>query len=136
MHELALADAVVTTALRVADREGLTEITKLDVRIGELQQIKADVFEFALKEVIPAGEPRIASAAIVLETEPAEFCCRPCGHGFGLEQARGSYGKDASEAIHFIPELAHAFLRCPRCQSPDFELVRGRGVSIESIEGR
>jgi hydrogenase nickel incorporation protein HypA/HybF len=136
MHELALADAVVTTALRVADREDLTEITKLDVRIGELQQIQADVFEFALKAVIPAGEPRLASAAIVLETEPAEFCCRPCGHRFGLEQTRGPRGKDASEAIHFIPELAHAFLRCPRCQSPDFELVRGRGVSIDSIEGR
>jgi len=136
MHELALADAVVTTALRVADREGFTEITKLDVRIGELQQIKTDVFEFALKEVIPAGEPRLASAAIVLETEPAEFRCRPCGHGFGLEQTSGQRDEDASEAIHFIPELSHAYLRCPRCQSPDFELVRGRGISIESIEGR
>jgi hydrogenase nickel incorporation protein HypA/HybF len=136
MHELALADAVVTAALEIADREGFSEITKLDVRIGELQQIKAEVFEFALKEVIPAGRPRLASAAIVLETVPAEFRCRPCDHSFGLEDASGPRGEEASEAIHFIPELAHAYLRCPRCQSPDFELVQGRGVSIDSIEGR
>jgi hydrogenase nickel incorporation protein HypA/HybF len=136
VHELALADAVVTTALQVADREGLAEITRLDVRIGELQQIDVGVFEFALKEVIPAGEPRLASAAIVVKTEPAELRCRPCGHGFGLEETRGPRGEDESEAIHFIPELAHSFLRCPRCKSPDFELVRGRGVSIGSIEGR
>ena len=40
-----------------------------------------------------------------------------------------------NEAIHFIPELAHAFLECPSCQSPDFELLQGRGVSIGAIEG-
>ena len=136
MHELALADAVVTAALEIADREGFSEITKLDVRIGELQQIQAEVFEFALRKVIPTGQPRLASAAIVLETVPAEFRCRPCDHRFGLEQMGGPRGEHASEAIHFIPELAHVFLRCSRCGSPDFELVRGRGVSIGSIEGR
>jgi hydrogenase nickel incorporation protein HypA/HybF len=133
MHELALADAVVTTALEIAGREGFSEITRLDVRVGELQRIDAGVFEFALKEVIPAGEPRLAAVAIDLTTEPAEFRCRQCDHRFGLDRTRG---KDESEAIHFVPELAHAFLRCPRCQSPDFELLRGRGVSIGSIEGR
>jgi hydrogenase nickel incorporation protein HypA/HybF len=135
VHELAIADAVVTAALQVAEREGMAEITRLEVRVGELQQIDTEVFRFALEEVIPAGERRLASAAIVLKTEPAEFRCRPCGHGFGLEQTRGPGGKDESEAIHFIPELAHSFLRCPRCQSPDFDLVHGRGISIGSIEG-
>ena len=136
VHELALADAVVTAALQVAERENLAEITKLEVRIGELQRIDTGIFEFVLKEVIPAGESRLAPAAIVLRTEPAEFRCRPCGHGFGLEETRGPRGETESEAIHFLPELAHSFLRCPRCQSPDFDLVRGRGVSIGAIEGR
>jgi hydrogenase nickel incorporation protein HypA/HybF len=136
MHELALADAVVTAALEIADRGGLSVITRLDVRVGELQRIDTEVFEFALKEVIPAGEPRLGAVAIDLSTETAEFRCRPCDHRFGLERNRGAVGSDESEAIHFVPELAHAFLRCPRCQSPDFELLRGRGVSIDSIEGR
>jgi hydrogenase nickel incorporation protein HypA/HybF len=136
MHELALADAVVTTALEVADREDFSEITRIDVSVGELQHIDMGVFEFALKEVMPAAEPRLESAAIVLTMEPAEFRCRPCGHGFGLEQIREPPNEHAVEAVHFIPELAHAYLRCPRCQSPDFKLMQGRGVSILSIEGR
>ena len=42
---------------------------------------------------------------------------------------------DAAEAIHFVPELAHAFMRCPDCGSPDFEVAAGRGVAISGIEG-
>lgn len=136
MHELALADAVVTAAIRVADREGLSEIVRLEVSVGELQRIDTGVFEFALRRVIPADEPRLEGVAIELRTEPAEFRCRPCGHRFGLRELPAPESEQASEAIHFIPELAHSFLRCPRCHSPDFELSAGRGVRIDSIEGR
>ena len=38
------------------------------------------------------------------------------------------------EAIHFLPESAHAYLRCPGCGGPDFVLAAGRGVSIEAVE--
>jgi hydrogenase nickel incorporation protein HypA/HybF len=43
--------------------------------------------------------------------------------------------EDDSESIHFIPEIAFAHFRCPKCGSPDFEIVTGRGVSILSIKG-
>ena len=42
---------------------------------------------------------------------------------------------DISWPIHFVPELAHAYLRCPDCSSADFEVLGGRGVSIDAIEG-
>ena len=98
-------------------------------------EIERDIFAFALKEVIPASEPRLEGTAIDLEIEPAGFRCRACAHEFGLADTPGKADEDESEAIHFIPELAHAFLECPKCKSPDFELVQGRGVSIASIEG-
>jgi hydrogenase nickel incorporation protein HypA/HybF len=135
MHELALADAVVTTALDAARKEGISRILRIDVRVGELQKIERDLFEFALKEVMPAGEPRLESAEITLEIEPARFRCRPCGHDFTLADSGGPRDADEQEAIHFIPELVHAYLRCPRCDSPDFEIARGRGVTIQAIEG-
>lgn len=135
MHEFALAEAVITTALREARREGIERIHLIEVRIGELQRIQADSFEFALREVLPAREPRLAGTRLVLKIEPARFRCRPCSHEFTLAEAGGPQGDDESEAIHFIPELAHAFLECPGCHSPDFELLQGRGVSIGSIEG-
>lgn len=135
MHEFALADAVITTALREAEKEGIERIKRIEVHVGELQRIKADTFEFALREVLPKREPRLAETEMVLVVDRAEFRCRPCSHSFGLAEAGGPQGKDETEAIHFIPELAHAFLECPNCKSPDFELTQGRGVSISSIEG-
>ena len=135
MHELALADAVITTALDAARREGIRHIVRIDVVVGELQRIKRDVFEFALREVLPAGEPLLASAKIELEIEPVRFRCRPCSHDFGSSDTEGPPDADEQEAIHFIPELAHAFVRCPSCRSPDFEVTQGRGVAIRSIEG-
>jgi hydrogenase nickel incorporation protein HypA/HybF len=135
MHELALADAVITTALEAARKGGIRRIVRIDVAVGELQRIKRDLFEFALREVVPAGEPLLASVKIDLEIEPVRFRCRPCRHQFGSGDTDGPHGKDEQEAIHFIPELAHAYVRCPRCHSPDFEVTQGRGVAIRSIEG-
>ncbi|UCF67731.1 MAG: hydrogenase nickel incorporation protein HypA [Acidobacteriota bacterium] len=135
MHEFALADAVISAALETADKQNLSHITAIAVRIGELQQIDRETFEFALKEVIPNSEPRLAGTSITLEVQHASFRCRACEAEFTLDQTRGPLVEDQLEAIHFIPELARAFIRCPDCRSLDFELLTGRGVSIDYIEG-
>jgi len=135
MHEFALAQAVIDAAVEVAERAGISRITRITVRLGELQGIDPDCFEFAMREVFPAAESRLADARITVEREPARLRCRPCQHAFAPAEARRPSDGEASEAIHFIPELAHAFLRCPRCRSPDFEVVAGRGVTLHSVEG-
>ena len=135
MHEFALADAVMRAALSTARSEGLTRITSIHIRVGELQQIKQDVFEFACRETRPPNEPALETTEVTVEIEPATFHCRACGEEFPLAEARGAAGADEKEAIHFVPELAHAFMTCPACSSPDFEIIGGRGVAIDSIEG-
>ena len=135
MHELALAEAVIATALDAAKAQGISRLTKIRVSVGELQNIESSAFEFALKELVPAREPRIAGTEITVEREPARFRCRPCGREFRLGHETAPRGEEESEAIHFVPELAHAFLNCPDCKSPDFEVLEGRGVTIASLEG-
>ena len=135
MHEMALAEAVVAAAIEAAEKNGITKITKIEVRVGELQKIELDAFRFAIEQMIPAGEPRIAGAALEVETDPARCRCRACGRSFGLADVPPPGGHEESEAIHFIPELAHAFLRCPACASPAFEVTGGRGVTVGAIEG-
>jgi hydrogenase nickel incorporation protein HypA/HybF len=135
VHEFALAQAVIDAAVQAAERGGITRITKIVVGLGELQQIERECFDFALKEVIPLSDASLAQTQITIETEPARFRCRPCEHAFTLADARPLESNEESEAIHFIPELAHAFVRCPRCQSPDFEVLAGRGVTLQSLEG-
>ena len=135
MHELALAEAVVAAALETARSNGLTRITRIEVRIGELQTIECDAFELAVRDLLPPSDARVAAAVVEVRADPAAFRCRACGASFGLADTGGPDGEDASEAIHFIPELAHAFLRCPSCGGPDFEVTAGRGVRLEAIEG-
>lgn len=127
MHELALAEAVVTAALETARGNGLAKVTRIEVRVGELQSIDPEAFRFAIAGMIEAD--------VEVASEPARFQCRRCGHAYGLADTPGPGGEDASEAIHFIPELAHAFLRCPKCASPDFAVTAGRGVTLGAIEG-
>jgi len=127
MHELALAEAVVTAAIETAKKNGLLKVTRIEVRVGELQQIEHEAFRFAIEEMI--------EAVIDVEVDPARFLCRQCGREYGLSDTPGPGDHEASEAIHFIPELAHAFLRCPACESPDFTITGGRGVTLGAIEG-
>lgn len=135
MHEMALAEAVVAAAIDAAEKNGIAKITKIEVRVGELQQIENDAFRFAIEEMIPRSEPRLAGAKLEIVADPARCLCRACGRSFGLADVPPPGDHESSEAIHFIPELAHAFLRCPACASPDFEVQGGRGVTLGAIEG-
>jgi hydrogenase nickel incorporation protein HypA/HybF len=135
VHEWALAEGVIATALMHSTKEKFRRVTKLVVRIGELQHIDPDFFRRALESVIPTDDTRLASLEFELRVEPAGFDCRRCRHRFSLEDAAGELDHERQEAIHFIPELAHGYLACPKCSSPDFEVTRGRGIWLDAIEG-
>jgi len=130
MHEWALAEAVVLTASQIAEKEGLKEITEVKIKVGELQQIELDIFEFALAQL---KNSKLKNAKFLIETVKAEFECMVCGHRWAF--LKGKLGEEEKEGIHFVPEVAHAYIRCPRCGSSDFEIMQGRGVWIESIKG-
>ncbi|MCX7038523.1 MAG: hydrogenase nickel incorporation protein HypA [Spirochaetes bacterium] len=127
MHEWALAEAVIATVeKRVEPREGRSP-GSVTVLIGELQAIDREIFAFALESLL-AGSA-LPAGLFRMETEPAEFLCRACGRRWGLAEEAG-LTVEQREAIHFLPESAHAFVRCPACGSMDFGVEKGRGVSI------
>ena len=130
MHEWALAEGVISTAEKFARENGLTKVTEVVVVIGELQQIEHDVLEFAFEQL---KTPLFADAVFVLKSQPAMFKCRNCGNEWSFE-AQG-LSEDISEAIHFVPEMAHVYIKCTKCGSPDFEVSEGRGVWLATIKG-
>ena len=134
MHELALADAVVKAALRSAEESGIDRVQRIVVKVGELQQIEKDLFEFSLTEVLATQDARLSKVVFDVHEEPVQFLCRGCRHQYGRADIDVE-DPDAIEAIHFIPELSHAYARCPQCGSPDFEIIAGRGITLASIEG-
>jgi hydrogenase nickel incorporation protein HypA/HybF len=130
MHEWALADSVIEATAAVLAGKDPACLRSVKVRIGELQAIDREIFDFALATMLE--ERPFRAATYEMETEPASFLCSACGKEWSLAETRG-LTDDSREAIHFLPEAAHAFVRCPGCGSPDYRVQRGRGVSISSI---
>jgi hydrogenase nickel incorporation protein HypA/HybF len=130
MHEWALAEAVVSAASNAAEKEGLKTVKSIDIKIGELQQVELEIFRFALSQL---SSGKLKDARFNITKTHARLRCRACGHQWSFSKIR--LDDSAKEAIHFIPEIAHAYVRCPVCSSQDFEIEKGRGVWIESIKG-
>lgn len=135
MHEWALAESVVTTALEAAEKEKLKKITEIIIQIGELQQIEQEILEYALDEILKTQQKKLKNTKIKIETERSKLKCKNCEHEWSFKEMKEKLGEDEAEAIHFIPEIAFVHTRCPKCGSPDFEIIKGRGVSIKSIKG-
>jgi hydrogenase nickel incorporation protein HypA/HybF len=130
MHEWALAEAVISTVSQIAEKEGLKEIAEVEIKVGELQQIELDILEFALSQLKTS---KLKNVKFHIRTVKAELKCRVCGHKwiFGKEKMN----EEIAEAIHFVPEIAHTYVKCPKCGSPDFEILKGRGIWLESVRG-
>jgi len=133
MHEWALAESVIKTAADHAAREKLRSVSEVSVLLGELQSIDREIFVFALKELVKSSFKGLSSCEFRILGEPAAFKCKACSKEFTLKVLKKT--ESEAENIHFIPEMAHAFLKCPKCKSPDFEITAGRGVSIKNIKG-
>ena len=132
MHEWALAEGVIFTALKVAEKKGAEKITKIRVRVGELQQIDEEVFESALREI--SRRTAAEGAKIEIGREKSTLKCSTCGHEWSFQESGGGLGPEESEAIHFLPDIVSVYIRCPKCGSPDFRVKKGRGVIVDSIE--
>ncbi|UCF44928.1 MAG: hydrogenase nickel incorporation protein HypA [Candidatus Bathyarchaeota archaeon] len=130
MHEWALAEAVIAAATRIAEKEKLKEVKEVTIDIGELQQVERDIFQFALSQLKPVS---FKNAKFQITTAKTELRCRVCEHTWLFRKQK--LDENTAEAIHFVPEVAHVYIKCPKCASPDFEVTKGRGVWLESIKG-
>ncbi len=131
MHEWALADGILKTALEFAKEHNARSVKEVRIVLGELQDIEQEIVEFALNEM---KKGTIAEdAEFKFEDEEAEFKCRNCGTVWKLKDVSEGLSGEVREDIHFVPDVVHAFLSCPECGSRDFEVVKGRGIYISQI---
>jgi hydrogenase nickel incorporation protein HypA/HybF len=130
MHEWALAEAILTSAKEIAEKEKLKEVTEVTIKVGELQQVESDILRFALSQMKPEI---FRNAKFHILKAKTTLKCRVCETTwqFNLKKV----DKNTAEAIHFVPEVAHSYIKCPKCGSPDFEIGSGRGVWLENIKG-
>jgi hydrogenase nickel incorporation protein HypA/HybF len=130
MHEWALAEGVISTAAQIAEDQGLKKVTEVVVIIGELQQVEHDVLDYAFDQL---KTPLFKDTKFILKSQSAKFKCRKCGEKWDFTSK--GMTEEVSEAIHFVPEMAHVYIKCKECGSPDFEVIEGRGVWLATIKG-
>lgn len=130
MHEWALAEAIIAAAAEVAEKEKLKEVREITIRVGELQQIEPDILEFALSQLKP---PKLKNAIFTVEAAETELKCRACGNTWVFK--KNKLDEESAEAVHFVPEIAHIFIKCSKCGSPDFEIIGGRGIWLQTVKG-
>jgi hydrogenase nickel incorporation protein HypA/HybF len=130
MHEWALAEAVIAATQQIAEKEKLKNVQEVHIKIGELQQIEKDILRFALSQLKQSAFKNVKFHITKAKTT---LKCRVCGETWLFKEKK--LDKRTAEAIHFVPEVAHAYIKCPKCGSPDFEICQGRGIWIENIKG-
>ena len=135
MHEWALAESIILTAINESKKNKLKNIDEINIKIGELQQIEIEIFDFALKEILKNYDNKFKNVKINIEIEESKLKCNICGNIWKFSEINDILNSDESEAIHFIPEVTFVHSRCTKCKSPDFKIISGRGISISSIKG-
>jgi hydrogenase nickel incorporation protein HypA/HybF len=130
MHEWALAEAVTSSVQKFAENEDFLVVHEVTIRVGELQNVDLEIFEFALTQL---RTPMLKNTLFQIEVLPTELRCRVCKEQWNPQL--NALADDIAESVHFVPEVAHAYMKCPNCGSPDFEVLSGRGVWLQSIRG-
>ena len=108
MHELSIADAVVTIASRHAAGR---KVTRVELKVGHLRQVVPDSLMFAF-ELVSAGT-ELEGAELVIEEVPAGVRCNAC----------------AAEAT-LVEFPAH----CSACGSLDVEVNGGDELLVDSLD--
>jgi hydrogenase nickel incorporation protein HypA/HybF len=130
MHEWALAEAILKSAREVAEKERLKSVTEVTVKVGELQGAEVPIIRFALKQM---QEDIFKDTKFRIQKAKSTIKCRVCGSDWHYNPRK--VDKATAEAIHYIPEVAHTYIKCPKCGSPDFEIASGRGVWLDNLKG-
>ncbi len=106
MHELAIAESIVSTVL---ERTG-GRVSVVHLRLGRLAGVVPDALMFCF-ELAAAGTD-LEGATLEIDEQTGRAHCRDCGSDFSLRDA---------------------FLLCD-CGSADVELLSGRELSVTSVE--
>lgn len=129
MHEISLAVSIVKFIEDVMKKEGIKKIKKVNIVLGELQNIDTTILSETIEEMF--RQEKLGNVKVKIRIEKTVVLCKNCGHKF---LAKMKFGKKRKEMIHFLPEIFFSFISCKKCGSKDIEFKCGRDVRVESIE--
>jgi hydrogenase nickel incorporation protein HypA/HybF len=115
MHELGIIQNIFKVVEQTAIDNHLKKITKVYLKIGRFRQVVPEFLQFAFANVVKGTVA--AGAELVIDIVPISGLCRACGKDFVID------------ADHDI------LLQCPNCGAVDLEIITGKEVVLDSVEG-
>lgn len=112
MHEFSIIENIFKTIDKIASDNQLKVITKVTLKVGKMRQIIPDFLRFAFETI--AKNTLAANAELIIEEIPMTVRCHRC------------------DKISLIEEL---ILICPNCVTTNIEIISGKELILETIEG-
>ena len=111
MHELALTENILNTALRYAAQANAQRVTDLHFVVGQLSVIADDSIQFYWDSITPGT--LCADARLHFQHVPAQLKCLNCEHIFDLPADK---------------------IVCPQCDSERVQMQTGTDFCLASID--
>ncbi len=112
MHEIGIAQGVMKIIEAETAKHGMSKVTRVHVRIGQLSNLVPDALSFAFETMTPGTVAE--GAELEIEVVPAKGRCEKCDIEFDID------------ALMFY---------CPRCEGVATEVISGRELEVAEIEG-
>lgn len=111
MHEMALAQGILATALDAASSNEAVKIGRIKLLVGEMTNVEPESLKFCFS-ALAAGT--IAEGAILdITITPLIGHCSGCDGEFPIK------------GYYFV---------CPHCQSSSVEIISGRELRVDHLE--
>lgn len=122
MHELSLAQSLLSTADSIAKENNASRITKIYVKIGQFALVMQDQLEFSFN-IMKSEYDTTKQADILITWEKGVLECKDCGF-------KGETNLDQDEETYGLVSL----FRCPECNSYATEMISGNQTFIDKID--
>jgi len=114
MHELGIAKELFEVIKKYAKENSLSKVTKIVIKVGIASGIDKDFLRHSFVDHILPGT--IAeNSSIEFDLEPVTLKCKNCNE--------------------IIQPEGNDFITCPKCKSHHMEIISGKQVYVESLEG-
>ncbi|MDR2549123.1 MAG: hydrogenase maturation nickel metallochaperone HypA [Desulfobulbus sp.] len=126
MHELSLAQSLITQILALAAEHGACKVSRVVVTLGPFSGVVRDSFEFGFSILKQEQEP-VRDAHLELETPDPEYRCLDCGKVAVIPFPRQS---DRLE----LARCGLATKKCPWCGSNRLSPQGGTELILNQLE--
>ena len=111
MHEFSIVDSLLHLAEENAFKHNAKKVTKIEIKIGVLSGVEPDLLKTAF-ETFKEGTI-CEEAEFIMKIQPVVVKCKECG---------------------FEGELKKDEYLCPKCKSPELEIIDGEDMYLMSLE--